>query len=67
MEQPWPNEPGNYPAYYAGIRDALLGRSPNPVPATEALAVMALLDLGRQSALERRELPCDGINLLGCP
>lgn len=58
VEQAWPTERGDYPAYYAGIRDALLGRGPNPVPAREALAVMALLDLGRRSALERRELPC---------
>ncbi|BDI05167.1 oxidoreductase [Sphaerotilus microaerophilus] len=65
VEQPWPNEPGRYPAYYAGIRDALLGLAPNPVPATEALAVMQLLDLGRLSAAERRELPCDGIGLQG--
>lgn len=65
LEQPWPNAPGNYPAYYAGIRDALRGRGPNPVPASEALVVMTLLDLGRRSAAERRELPCEGIGLQG--
>ncbi len=48
---------GAYPAYYAAVRDALLGRGPNPVPATEALAVQWLLDAGRQSALQRRALP----------
>lgn len=64
-EQAWPNEPGRYPDYYAGIRDALLGPAANPVPATEALAVMELLDLGRLSAAERREVACDGIGVHG--
>jgi predicted dehydrogenase len=47
---------GAYPAYYAGLRDALRGRGPNPVPATEALAVQRLLDAGRHSAQQRRAL-----------
>jgi predicted dehydrogenase len=51
-----PTENGAYPAYYAGIRDALLGKAPNPVPAREALTVMRLLDAGRRSAAERREV-----------
>jgi predicted dehydrogenase len=51
-----PTENGAYPAYYAGIRDALLGKAPNPVPAREALTVMRLLDAGRRSAAERREI-----------
>ncbi len=42
-------EPGNYPAYYAGIRDAMLGVGPNPVTAEEAIAVMSLLEQGAQS------------------
>jgi predicted dehydrogenase len=42
-------EPGNYPAYYAGIRDAILGRGPNPVTVEEAVAVMTLLEAGIQS------------------
>lgn len=41
---------GDYRAYYAGVRDALLGRGPNPVPPDEALAVMAVIDAGRESA-----------------
>jgi predicted dehydrogenase len=42
-------EPGNYPAYYAGIRDALLGKGPNPVTVEEAVAVITLLETGIQS------------------
>ncbi|HSI59444.1 MAG TPA: oxidoreductase [Ideonella sp.] len=52
-----PTLPGNYPAYYAGIRDALRRGAPNPVPPGQALGVMRLIDLGRRSAQERRELP----------
>ena len=54
--QPWPTQRGDYPAFYAALREALRGRGPNPVPATEALAVMQLLDRGRRSAAEGREL-----------
>ncbi|WP_374568369.1 oxidoreductase [Ideonella sp.] len=50
---------GRYPAYYRAICAALRGQAPNPVPPREALAVMRLLDLGRRSAAERRELPVD--------
>jgi predicted dehydrogenase len=48
--------PGDYPAYYAAIRDALLGAGPNPAPPEEALAVMELIDLAQRSAAEGREL-----------
>jgi len=51
-----PTENGAYPSYYAGIRDALLGKAPNPVPAHQALTVMRLLDAGRISAAQRREV-----------
>ncbi len=55
--QAWPVQPGNYGAYYAGLRDTILGAGPNPVTPAQAVAVMALIELGRQSAAERRELP----------
>lgn len=48
---------GNYFDYYAAVRDAILGRGPNPVPPEQAVALMELLDLGRQSAREGRALP----------
>ena len=48
---------GDYPAYYAGVRDAITAGAPNPVPAAQAIDVMALIELGRRSAAERRELP----------
>jgi predicted dehydrogenase len=42
--------PGDYPAYYAGIRAALLGLGENPVPVDGALLVQQLLDAGRASS-----------------
>lgn len=49
--------PGDYRVYYAGLRDAILAGAPNPVPAQEAIAVMALLELACDSAAAGRELP----------
>jgi predicted dehydrogenase len=49
-------QPGNYLAYYAAVRDAVWGEGANPVTPQEAVQLMALLALGRQSAEERREL-----------
>lgn len=58
QQREWPNLPGRWPQFYADLRDAVCGLGPNPVPAAQALAVMQLMDLGRRSAAERRELPC---------
>ena len=49
-------QPGRYVAYYEGVRDAIRGRAPNPVPAREAAEVMAWLELGAASHAARREL-----------
>ena len=49
--------PGDCPAYYAGVRDAILGVGPNPVPTAEVIRVIGLLELGLQSAHEGRTLP----------
>ncbi|SEK53069.1 Predicted dehydrogenase [Variovorax sp. YR750] len=51
-----PTRAGNYVDYYAAVRDAILGHGPNPVPPEQAVALMELLDLGRQSALEGRAI-----------
>jgi len=48
--------PGDYPAYYAGVRDAILGVGPNPVTAAEATRVIGLLELGLQSARDGHTL-----------
>lgn len=54
VEQEVPTLAGNYPAYYAAIRDALLGQGENPVPAQQAIQVMELIELGLLSHQERR-------------
>ncbi|MGL4932558.1 MAG: oxidoreductase [Aeromonas sp.] len=55
-------EAGDYGAYYRGVCAAIKGEGSNPVPAGEALAVMALLDLARQSHLEGARLPCQKLS-----
>lgn len=47
-----PAERGDQTRYYAGVRDAILGRGPNPVAPIEALAVMAVIEAAAQSARE---------------
>lgn len=48
--------PGNYPAYYAAIRDVLNGTGDNPVPASQAIQIMELIELGIESAKHRATL-----------
>lgn len=49
-------EPGDYRRYYEGVRDAIRGAAPNPVPASDALAVMKLIELGAESSHTHREI-----------
>jgi scyllo-inositol 2-dehydrogenase (NADP+) len=51
--------PGDYRLYYAGIRNALLGKTPPPVTALEAWRVARLLEWARESSEQRREIACD--------
>ena len=55
-EESWLTLPGNYPAYYAAIRDALNGVGVNPVPASQAIQIMELIELGLESARHRATL-----------
>lgn len=48
---------GDYAQYYTQVRDALLLGRPNPVPAHEALQVMALIEAGLQSSAQGRVVP----------
>jgi predicted dehydrogenase len=50
---------GDYPAYYRQLRDAILGKGDNPVTPGQAVLVMRLLDAGRRSSEERREVLLD--------
>jgi predicted dehydrogenase len=51
--------PGDYRLYYAGVRDALLGKLPTPVPAMAAWRVARLLEWALESSDQRREIVCD--------
>ena len=45
---------GDYGAFYAQLRDALLGLGANPVPPQQALAVIAVVEAAIQSSAEGR-------------
>jgi predicted dehydrogenase len=51
--------PGDYRLYYAGIRDALLGKAAAPVTALDAWRAAQVLEWALASAKERREIACD--------
>jgi predicted dehydrogenase len=51
-----PTLAGDYRAYYAGVRDAILAGVANPVAPSEAVAVMRLLELAIESSASGREL-----------
>jgi predicted dehydrogenase len=51
--------PGDYRLFYAGVRDALLGRSHAPVPALAAWRVARLLEFAAESAEKRCEIACE--------
>jgi predicted dehydrogenase len=54
--RPVASVPGDYGRYYAAIRDAIHGVGMNPVAPADALAVMCLLEAGRESAATHREV-----------
>ena len=47
---------GSYERFYLGVRDAILGRGPNPVPIDDALAVMMIVETAIESSKQRRAL-----------
>lgn len=59
VSRPVPAPPGDYRLFYAGIRDALLGKALPPVAAIDGWRVARLLEYAAQSSAERREIACD--------
>ncbi len=51
-----PNERGDYRLFWLALAAAVRGEGANPAPATEAIAVMELLDAGLRSAEARSEI-----------
>lgn len=54
--KPAPQGVADSRAFYAAVRDGILGKAPNPVPPNEAVAVMDVLEAAERSAAERREV-----------
>jgi predicted dehydrogenase len=59
VSRPVASLPGDYRRFYAGVRDALLGNAPPPVPATDAWRVAQILELARASSDRRCEIKCE--------
>ena len=59
VSRPVPALAGDYRLYYAGIRDALLGKAPAPVTGIDGWRVARLLEWAAESSEERREVACD--------
>lgn len=57
VRSPVEAERGDYPRFYAGVRDAILIGAAPPVTGDEALMVMRVIDAGHRSHAERREIP----------
>jgi predicted dehydrogenase len=53
---PIPNERGDYRLLWLALAAAIRGEGPNPVPASEAIRVMEVLEAGLRSAAERRTI-----------
>jgi predicted dehydrogenase len=59
VSRPVPALAGDYRLYYAGIRDALLGKAPAPVTGIDGWRVARLLEWAAESSEQRREIVCD--------
>jgi scyllo-inositol 2-dehydrogenase (NADP+) len=59
VSRPVPALPGDYRLYYAGIRDALLGKALAPVTGVDAWRVARVLEWAAESSGKRREIACD--------
>ena len=52
-----PSPAGNQRGYYSGIRDAILGKCPVPIPVKDAVAGMAILETSFESGARGQVLP----------
>ena len=55
--KPYPTVTGDYRQFYAGVRDAITGAAPLPIPAEDGYRVVRLLELARKSSEMRQTLP----------
>jgi predicted dehydrogenase len=59
VSRPVPAVVGDYRLYYAGVRDALLGKAPFPVTGLDGWRVARLLEWAVESSEKRCEVVCD--------
>ncbi|HET7103924.1 MAG TPA: Gfo/Idh/MocA family oxidoreductase [Terracidiphilus sp.] len=59
VERPVEPVSGDYRIFYAGVRDAILGKAAPPVEPVEAWRTARLLEWALQSSAEHRDIPCD--------
>jgi len=59
VTRPVPALTGDYRLYYAGIRDALLGKAPAPVAGIDGWRVARVLEYAAESSEKRCEIACD--------
>jgi scyllo-inositol 2-dehydrogenase (NADP+) len=57
-----PTLPGDYPAFYRGIRDVIEQGGEPPVTTTEAIRVMTILELASRSAAKGLVIPMPNPN-----
>ena len=58
-----PAPAGDHRSYYIALRDAVLGRGPNPVTPIQAIAVMAILEAAALPSTDPRALPLTALPL----
>ena len=59
VTRPVPTIPGDYRLFYAGIRDAILGKAPAPITALAAWRVARVIEWAMASSMQHRDIPCD--------
>ncbi len=59
VSRPVPALTGDYRLYYAGIRDALLGKAPAPVTGIDGWRAARVLEWAAESSEKRCEIVCD--------
>jgi predicted dehydrogenase len=59
VTRPVASTTGDYRLFYAGVRDALLGKSAAPVAAVDAWRVARVLEWAKESSDNHRDIDCD--------
>jgi predicted dehydrogenase len=59
VARPLESVPGNYRLFYEGVRDAILGKGPEPVSAIDAWRTARVLEYALESSKASRDVECD--------